>query len=215
MTATILATEPNRRASRSARRVLGQLRRDTAYLLLGLPATVLAFATVVSLLSASLGTLVVWIGIPLAVITLWTARGFATLERLRLRWVDGRERHANYAPLEPSDSRLRRFFSMLRSPQAWRDVIHALVGIVPAIITWSLAITWLSIALAGLTSWFWSRWLPEDSDTTGIPTWLEWSQTAIGQIALGLVFAASMPWVFRGLTLVHVQLGDLLLDRAH
>jgi signal transduction histidine kinase len=176
---------------------------------------VAASVTITTLLTSSIGTLVVWVGLPLAVITLWTARAFANLERLRLRGVDGRERHANYAVTGPSASPLRRFLGTLRSPQAWRDVTHALVGIVPAIITWTLAVTWISVALAGLTSWFWARWLPEDSNATGVPPWLEWSQSAAGQLALGLVFAASMPWVFRGLTLVHVQLGDALLDRAN
>jgi len=215
MTATVSATNLGRQPSRSARRIVGQLCRDTAYLLLGLPVTLAAFTTITVLLSTSLSTLIIWIGLPLLVITLWTARGFASLERLRLRWVDGRARRGNYAVSAPSASPLRRFLNTLRSPQAWRDVIHAVVAIVPAMITWTVVIAWLSISLAGLTSWIWARWLPTDSDPTGVPSWLEWSQTAVGQIALGLVFAASMPWVFRGLTLVHVQLGDLLLDRAN
>ena len=215
MTATTLTTNASRRASRSARGVVAQLGRDTAYLLLCLPLAVAASVTITTLLTTSIGTLVIWIGLPLAVITLWTARGFASLERLRLRAVDGRERHATYVVSAPSESPIRRFLGTLRSPQAWRDVIHALVGIVPAIVTWTIAITWISVALAGLTSWLWARWLPQDTDQTGVPPWLEWSQTALGQLALGLVFAASMPWVFRGLTLVHVQLGDALLDRAN
>lgn len=216
MTATAQAAKPKRQESGSTRRILAQFGRDTAYLLLGLPVTVAAFATITALLSASIGTLVIWIGIPLAVFTLWTARGFATLERLRLRWVDGRERRGNYAVPAPSATPLRRFLGTLRSRQAWRDVIHALVGIVPTIITWTLAIVWISTALAGLTSWFWAgEGLPVHSDTTGYPSWIAWSHTIPGSVALGLVFAASMPWVFRGLTLVHVQFGDLLLDRAN
>jgi len=214
MTATVRPATSSRRALQATRRIAAQLGRDSAYLLLSLPVAVAASVTITTLLTTSIGTLVIWIGLPLAVVTLWTARGFANLERLRLRWVDGRERRGNYAVSAPSESPLRRFLGTLRSPQAWRDVIHALVGIVPAIVTWTVVVTWLSIALAGLTSWVWSRWLPVESDATGVPPWLEWSQTGAGQFALGLAFAASMPWVFRGLTLVHVQLGDLLLDRA-
>ncbi len=57
----------------------------------GLPLGIVAFVVAVGGLVAGLGTLVVWIGLPILVGTLRASNGLAALERRALRWATGRE----------------------------------------------------------------------------------------------------------------------------
>jgi hypothetical protein len=52
--------------------------------LLGFPLSIVAFVLVVTGLSVGVGTLIIWIGLPLLVLTLLVARGFAAVERMRI-----------------------------------------------------------------------------------------------------------------------------------
>jgi hypothetical protein len=49
-----------------------------------LPLSIVTFVLVVTGLSVGVGTLIIWIGLPLLVLTLLVARGFAAVERRRI-----------------------------------------------------------------------------------------------------------------------------------
>ena len=89
-TAYPVAAAPVRRSPS----LLDRLLRDTAYTLSALPIGILTFSVVVAGLSAGLGLVVVWVGVPILIGTLFAARAFAHLERIRLRscWA-ARRRH--------------------------------------------------------------------------------------------------------------------------
>jgi signal transduction histidine kinase len=140
---------------------LGRLGRDTAYTLLGFPLAITAFVVTVTGLSLSAGLLVTLLGIPVAVATLAAARGFALVERARLRGLDGR-------PLPPSGPVIRRgrglrgWLAPLGDAESWLAVLHAVLGFPVAIVTFVVTVVWWALTLGGLTYWFWGRYLPEN-----------------------------------------------------
>src|SRR3954466_6714401 len=60
---------------------------DTAYLLLGLPAGVIAFSVVISGWATALGLAIRLIGLPIAMATIIVSRGMANVERWRAALV--------------------------------------------------------------------------------------------------------------------------------
>ena len=152
----------------AARPTLAQrLVRDSAYALTALPLGVLTFALMVAGLSAGAGLVVVWVGLPVLVGTVLVARGFAQLERRRLRSLQGREASVpSYLRTDAGSSPLRRLLTPLRDLQSWLDTLWGIVGFVTGLIAFLVTVIWWSAAAGGLSYWFWQRWIPESGDTT-------------------------------------------------
>ena len=72
-------------------RLVRQLGIDTQYVLLGFPLGIITITLFMSMFFTGLGLVVLWVGIPLMVVTLMTARGFAAFERVRIGPVLGRK----------------------------------------------------------------------------------------------------------------------------
>src|SRR3954453_7845132 len=97
-----------------------QLGVDTAFVLVGFPLSIVAFVLVVTGLALGLGLIVLWVGAPIWVGTLFTARGRATVGRLRLPAVLGRALPTpSYRAAGPGASIGRRIMTPLREPQYW------------------------------------------------------------------------------------------------
>lgn len=170
-----------------------RLGRDTAYVLLGLPLAVAAFTVMVTGLSLSVSLLITLLGIPVAVATLAAARGLGAAGRAHLRVRDDR-------PLPPQGPVIRRgeglrgWLAPLVDGRAWLAALHSIVGFPIAIVTFVVTVTWYATALGGLTSWIWTRWLPENTAGDSQQSLAEllgygpgadvWVQTAIGVLAL-------------------------------
>lgn len=174
-----------------------RLGRDTAYVLLGLPLAITAFTIMVAGLSLSAGLLVTLIGIPVAVATLAAARGLCTAERAHLRVRDDR-------PLPPQGPVIRRgeglrgWVAPLSDGRAWLAALHAIIGFPVAVVTFVVTLTWYATAIGGITSWIWTRWLPENTaadsqqslaELLGYGTGADvWFQTVIGIVALATLY---------------------------
>src|SRR3546814_7433704 len=63
--------------------MLRRLGVDTRYVLLGFPLAVLSFSIIVTGVSAGVGLLVVFVGVPVLVGSVFVARVFADIERFR------------------------------------------------------------------------------------------------------------------------------------
>jgi signal transduction histidine kinase len=134
---------------------------DLLYLLCGLPLALVSFTVLVTLLSASVGLIVVWVGVPLLVFTLYLARGFAIVERGRLR-IRGEElAPAVYAESAPGATWWRRTIDRLSDRQHWLDTVHGLLVFPLATVTWSIAVTWVTTTAGGLTAYAWVRHMPD------------------------------------------------------
>ena len=122
-----------------------QLGRDSAYTLTILPLAVPAVVLVATLVAVGFGLSVILVGLPLLVLGLLTARGFAHVERRRLAGLTGEAMvHPQYLALDPDDNVLRRLTTAARDRQSWLDVVWVLVSTFTATISWTIAVTWWS-----------------------------------------------------------------------
>jgi signal transduction histidine kinase len=193
-----------------------QLGLDTAYALLGFPLAIAAFVVVVTGLAVGIGTLVIWVGLPLLVLTLLVARGFATVERLRIPGVLRQDLPAPvYRRASPDAGRVRRLVEPLRDPQSWLDVVHALLHLVVAIPAFVVTVTWWAAALGGLSyaAWGWS--LPDGPDDQDLPELLGLGEglgvRIVFYAVVGVLFAVTLPAVVRAVALLGAQFGRVLL----
>jgi signal transduction histidine kinase len=211
----ITASAPDRSALPGLVRQMGN---DFLYLITGFPIALVAFVVLVTGLSLSAGLLVTLLGLPVAVFTLAIARGFATLERLRLRAVS--RAPSSGVTYRPSGAGFSGLLAALRDRQRWRDALHGIVAFPVTVVTWSLTVAWTAAALGSITwpLWYWAIPTPEQPDQNYTLPELLGIQSTIGQIVfyvlLGLLLLWTLPYVLRGLTVMQAGLGRVLLCGA-
>ena len=169
-----------------------------------------------SLVSAGAGTIVTFfIGVFLFIAALYVSRGFGTLELVRLEW-------AGRPPIVRLtwDQATPGFWGWLRSVfgngHYWLYLLHTMVvNFIISTITWSIVITWVSTALGGVTYWFWSIFLPDTRRDWHFSDWvlglLHIENPSLGYTVLdvifysitGVVFLATLPFITRGLLVLH------------
>lgn len=209
-------TTPNDERVSTGRPLWAKLGRDTLYLLTGFPIALLSFVVLVTGLSLGLGLFITLLGLPVLVVVLGIARGFATVERWRVGQVAAEMLPAPYRPVPADTSLLRRWFGQLRDTQSWLDVLHGVVVLPVAIVTFSATVIWWTGALGGLTFWFWSRYLPENSDRSDLAALLDIPiSEGLAQALLGLIFALTLIPVLRGCTIAQASLATALLGNTH
>jgi signal transduction histidine kinase len=196
----ITADSPPARLS-PAHRMLRQLGIDTAYVIVGFPLAVAAFTIIVTGLSAGAGLLITVIGLPILVFTLFIARGFAHLERVRVRPVLRKPAvTVLYKQSDPGIAWWRRMLAALGDGQAWLDTLHTLVRFPIAVATFSIAVTWWSMAAGGITYWFWVRFLPADNNDQ-LPAMLGFGDGVQGRVVfysvIGVFATLTLPLIIR------------------
>jgi signal transduction histidine kinase len=192
------------------------LPRELVYLLLAFPIALVGFGVTIGLFSAGIGTLFTFfIGVVLIIAALYVARGFGVVELSLLEFA-GRPRIPR--PDWQDDRAKTGFFGWLRAVLGnghyWLYLLHVMiVDFIVSTVTWSLLVTWVAIALGGVTGWIWELFLPGGGD------WylFEWLSEAggwqlpveaavldsIAWFVLGVVFLLTLPFVTRGLTSLH------------
>jgi signal transduction histidine kinase len=180
--------------------------RELGFLVLALPVALAGFVTTLTLFGTGLGTLVTFfIGVLLLMATLYISRGFGLLELTRLEWA-GRPpvRRPEWADAPLGFWGRLRF--VLGSGHYWLYLLHTMVvNFVVSLATWTITVIWVSLAVSGLTYWFW--------EFTGIGSGVDWNigtpwfSTPAGEFSsatvVGVVTAATLPFVTRGLVLLH------------
>ncbi|GEP35811.1 histidine kinase [Nocardioides szechwanensis] len=176
-----------------------------------------AFVLVVVVLAVGLGLSVIVGGVVLLTLGTLVARGFAGLERVRLRSLQGRAAPTPEYLRAPHDAGLwTRMVTPLRDPQSWLDVLWAVVGLVTAVLAFALTVAWWGALLIGLTYWFWQRFIPYDPDdnvTVASLIGLGEGRGAESVLMLGIgVFAlVTLPFAMRLAAVCHASLADVLL----
>jgi len=192
--------------------------RELGFLLLTLPIATVAFSVTVGLFSAAAGTVVtVVFGVAFIVAALYVSRWFGIVELVRLEWA-GRDRITRP---EWQDARARLGFvgwlrAVFGNGHYWLYLLHAMViNFVVSLVTWTITVVWLSVALSGITYFLWNetaspeadqfvlaRWFAErwQADTTGINF-----QTIDNVLfaALGVLLVVTLPFVTRAFVWVH------------
>jgi len=198
------------------RRMWRLVPRELGFLVLTLPIALAGFVTTLTLFTAGLGTVLAFlVGVFVVIAGLYVGRGFGTLELVRLEWA-GRRRieRPRWA-----DATAPGFWgwlkAMLASGHNWLYLLHTMViNFVVSLVTWVVTVVWVSAAFSGITYWFWEYSLPDrggewyfvtrfidDSAFGGTPmgTFAE----IVIVFVIGLFFAATLPFVTRGLVLLH------------
>jgi signal transduction histidine kinase len=211
ITAPTLPTE-----SAPAPTLMRQLAADTAYVLLGLPLAIITFSLMIFGISAGAGLLITLLGFPILTATVFTARGFAEVERARIGPVLNESRvRVRYRTTPPGAGAWRRVFTPLADIQAWLDVLHGILRFPISVVTFSLVVTWWVTAFGGLTYGLWDWALPHDESNVELPELLGFSDTSQVRITfyviIGVVFAVTLPFVVRACALTEAWLARALL----
>ena len=192
--------------------------RELLMLFLSFPISLVGFGLTVSIFSAGVGTLVTFfIGVILIIGCLYIARGFGTVE---LALLDAAGRPPIERP-EWQDARARTGFfgwvrAVLGNGHYWLYLLHVMViDFIVTTVTWTITVVWVAISLGGLTYWFWNLFVPSDNDGFFPAIWLferiglpisgldPVLTENVAYFVLGLVFAALLPFVTRGLVTLH------------
>jgi signal transduction histidine kinase len=221
--------------SRSARslqtygRLWRKVPQELAFLVISFPVALATFIATISLVSIGVSSLILIFGIFVIVGGMYAARLFGTFELIRLQWA-GRPRIERP---EWQDGRAQQgFWGWLRGIFAnghyWLYLLHSLViNFVVSIVTWTISIVAVIYVAGGLTGWAWMWRLPDgwqltDDDWTITNFVLGWfGARATGDtlvawehgadFVLALIILALLPFITRGLVLVHqsIALGVL------
>jgi signal transduction histidine kinase len=108
----------------------------------------------------------------------------------------------------------RRLLAVLRDPQYWRDLAHAVVSFPVRIFTWVVIVTWIATAIGGIAyiTYGWALERIPDNQTLWELIGIDSSTFGVLlNVALGLVFLATMPYVARGLAAMEAALGRAML----
>ncbi|WP_425560689.1 sensor histidine kinase [Luedemannella helvata] len=213
MTVELPAAPP----AKPSRRILRNLGVDTAYAIAGFPIAIAAFVMVITGIALGLGTLVVWVGLPILVGTLFIARGFAQLERLRIAPVLNQPVIAGiYKKVQPDAGVWRKLLTPLSDAQAWLDIAHAIIRLPFSILSFVIAVTWWAGALGGLTGPLWLWAIPRGEDSKDLPELIglgdAYSTLLLFYVAMGVAFAITLPFVLRLVTLMETGLAQALLN---
>ena len=196
-----------------------RLGRDAAFLLLSGPLSLLAFCLVLPLTVAGTGTVIIGVGLLLLVLALSIAGGFANLARLGVARLDEREpRPGGYLSPVPEASARRRLLRRLRDPQRWVDLLWVIVYFPVSLITWILTVVWLALAVGGflapiadvITESILGDQRQGLSDLLGLYPPLLWD--VVIDLACGIVFSLTAPFVLRGLAAMQTGLIRAMLS---
>jgi len=199
------------------RKLVRQIGVDSAYLFLGFPLGLVSFVVVVTLFSTGTGMLITIVGLPILVAAVYVARGFADLERVRIRPVLDRPVPRPRYHRAPDGAGLwRKLFTPLGDGQSWLDVLHTLVHFILATVGWSFLIAWWAASLGGLTSWSWDWSIPRGPDNRDLNQLLGLPDSYLARnglhFVIGVFFLVTLPLVVRAFALMSAQTSRVLLS---
>ena len=192
--------------------------RELLYLFIAFPIAVVTFGITIGLFSAAAGTVATFfLGVIFLVAVLYVARGAGTLE---LALLDFAGRPGIRRPDWNDRTARTGFFGWLKAlfgnGHYWLYLVWAMiVDFLVATVSFSIAIVWFATALGGVTGWFWMWAIPNGDRDFFVSSWLferltPWAAEFDPAVAdtllwfvVGLVFAATLPFVTRGLTWMH------------
>ncbi len=209
--AAAVADAPPKRAG-----LMRQLGIDTGYIMYGFPLATTSFVVGLTGFTAGVSTLFSLLGVPILTATLFGARFFADLERLRIPAVLRRPRtRPAYRSPEPGDGFWRRMLLPLRQTQFWLDLTHSIMFFPIAVTTFCIVVSWWAVAIGGTLTIVWDWSIPHGPDNQSLAQLIGLGDSAAARIALqtaaGLLFLFTLPAVTRGCALVSATFSRSLL----
>ncbi|GAA2877903.1 sensor histidine kinase [Streptosporangium fragile] len=199
------------------RTLLSRIGADTRYLILGFPLAIIWFVAMTAGFAAGVGTVVVWVGLPILATTLLVARGFADVERRRLPEVLGRPvARPRYRPAAENAGWFRRLVNPLTNGQSWLDLLYGIVAFPISLVTFVFTVTWWAGTILGLTyplyGWIIEA-IPGNNGGLGLLLGLGgsvWIDVLINTV-IGVLFALTLPMIVRSAALLQAGLGRAML----
>jgi len=203
--------------------------RDLGFLAVVLPIVIAGLSIILVGISSAVGLAIVWVGIPILVVTLIAARWFGSLELARLRAAGESVQSPDWNAIDIRQGGFAWMRLRLTDSRYWRYLLHtAVINPVVGIATWTIAVSWIAIGLAGPTYAIWGQVGGRASGSTvwlhqavfGILPWYRPSGTGaivaetVFYAVLGIVFLVSLPLVLRGLVRIHSGVAKLLLGET-
>ncbi|WP_223360766.1 sensor histidine kinase [Leifsonia sp. ZF2019] len=199
--------------------------RELGFLLLTMPIAIVGLSVLQSLFWTGVGTIVIYVGLFILIGAFYTARGFGTLELVRLRWARRPEiARPTWEPRGTPRTFWRVAFGPFVNGHYWLYLLHGiLINPIVSIVTWTVTMVWTLVALGGLTDWIWDGFIPREGQNVHLShVIVDWAfrtsstfDPVLGDrilyFILGVVFAATLPFVTRGLTLAHDAIARGLL----
>ncbi|MEV0586422.1 sensor domain-containing protein [Nonomuraea sp. NPDC050310] len=192
---------------------------DTRYQIVGFPTAVLGFALLLVGFAAGVGTLVVWVGVPLLAGTLMLARGLADGERAWMADVLQRPLVRPRYRAAPADAgRVRRLVNPMTSGQSWLDLLHgvlllpfAIISFVLTLVAWAIPVTALTYPIHGLVT---SR-IPGNAGLAEVlRVGTGYGPNLVINLGIGVLGLVMLPYLVRGGALLRAGYGRLLLTRV-
>ncbi|MRG58614.1 hypothetical protein GE115_01820 [Agromyces sp. CFH 90414] len=192
--------------------------RELGFLILTMPIAIVGLSVLWTVFFTGLGLIAIVVGIFLMVAAFYIARAFGTLELVRLRWAGRPEiRRPDWSRDDREQGFWRATFMPFVDGHYWLYVLHTMiVNPIVSVVTWTVTIVWLSVGLGGVTNWLWQPFIPEQGRSFWLNEWLvdrvvpgnDLSyDVVVGErileFVLGVVFLLTLPFVFRGLTVLH------------
>ena len=121
---------------------------NITYLLLSFPLGLCYFILVVTGIALGVGTLVIWVGLPILFVTLLMVRGMATIEQRIAASLLHVSFPYNTVQEVPQQNLMRRFSSILRDPSTWTSMIYMVLKLPLGIISFTLALVLPIVSVA-------------------------------------------------------------------
>ncbi|MEV4183171.1 sensor domain-containing protein [Streptosporangium canum] len=198
------------------RTLLRRIGTDSRYLIAGFPLSIVFFVLMVAGFAAGIGTVIVWVGLPILATTLLVARGMADVERRMLPEVLGRALpRPRYRPAPETAGWFRRMVNPLTSGQSWLDLLYGIVAFPISIVTFVFTVTWWAGTILGLATplygWITAA-IPGNHGLAyllgfGDDVWID----VVINTSIGVLFALTLPAVVRGAALIRAGLGRAML----
>lgn len=182
-----------------------------AYLVMNLPIGIASFVFVVTTVSVGVGTAIIWVGVGVLAVAMLAWRGFAQLERARVRAMLGTYIATPYRPL-PEDG--KRWTTRVKDPATWQDMVYCLLLLPIGIAEFSLMVSFWATSLWLVTLPAYWSWLPYDwrPDMWNAPLFTidSWTDT-LPWAALGVLLLAVTVALTRALGVLHARYARALL----
>jgi Putative sensor len=182
-----------------------------AYLVMNLPIGIASFVFVVTTMAVGMGTVIVWVGLGVLAVSMLVWRGFAQVERSRVRAMLGTYIATPYLPLPEQG---RRWSTRVKDPATWKDMVYCVlllpIGIAEFVITvvsWATSLWMLAMPIY----WIWTpgSWHPvfDGGPLFEVDTWPETLPVAaVGVLGLAISIALT-----RALGILHARYARALL----
>jgi signal transduction histidine kinase len=188
--------------------------RSAAYLMLHAPLGLAYFIGLAVLLSVSVGTIVIWVGVLGLALSMILWRGAAVLERRLAQMAFGVEIPSPYRALPQSRNLLRKWKAMAGDPATWKDLVYLLLAFplglgefIISMVLWSTALSLLTMPI----------WIPAHRGgflyvtVAGQDLWFDDPVSTLPAIPLGIgVFFAGL-YVVRIVGFAHGAIARFLL----